>query len=133
MASRKVINQHQESVTAATLLRPYTPVYLGGTSGLLAIPAASVNHDVYGVTEAGTVAAGYKVVVLEDQNVVPLTACASVGAGAVVDIGSTTGRVRPATGASGAPRFELGVTLAAAADGEKVSVRIRPRRNGVFS
>jgi hypothetical protein len=132
MAHSKILHQHQESVTAATLLVPYTPVYLGGTSGLLAIPAASNNHDVFGVTDAATYEAAQKVTVYEDQNVVPLTACASLGAGAVVDIGTTTGRVRPAAGASGAPRYEVGVALAAAADAERVSVRIRPRRNGVW-
>lgn len=133
MAGERILHAHQRSITAATLLVPNTIVYLGGTSGLLAIPCASNNHDVFGVTDAATYAAGKKVTVHQDQNVVKLRACASIGAGAVCDVGSTTGRIRPAAGASGAPRYEVGITEAPAGDGEFVSVCIRPRRNGVFA
>lgn len=133
MAGERILDAHQRNVTAATLLVPNTPITLGGTTGLLAIPAGSNNIDVFGITDAATYAAGKKVTVYEDQNVVKARACASLGAGAVVDVGSTNGRLRPAQGASGAARYEVGIAESAAADGEFFSVRIRPRRNGVFA
>lgn len=133
MAYERILHAHQRPVKAATTLIPNIPLVLGGSSALLAIPAGSNNSDIFGWNGAATVASGAFCTVLEDQNVVKAVACASLGAGAVVDIGSTTGRLRPAAGASGAPRYEVGVSETPAADGETFSVRIRPRRNGVWS
>lgn len=133
MSHERILHAHQRNVKAATLLIPNIPLYLGGSTVLLAIPAASVNHDVFGFNGAATVAAGDFVALREDQNVVKAVACASLGAGCIVDVGTTTGRLRVATGASGAARYEVGISEGPADDGETFAVRIRPRRNGVWS
>lgn len=135
MAHERHLDKHQRGYAAATLLNPFTPVSIGGTTAPLLIPAGSINADVFGVTGAGTITAGQKGVVYEPGNVVKMQACASVGAGQAVDVGSTNGRIRPAGAgaASGVARFEIGFTESPAGDGEWASVYIRPRHKGVIA
>lgn len=133
MAHERHLDKHQRGFAAATLLIPYTPITLGGTTAPLLIPAGSVNVDIFGVTGAATIPAGAKGVVYEPGNVVKMQVCASVGAGQPIDVGSTNGRIRPATGASGAARHEIGYTETPGADGEWCSVYIRPSRKGLFA
>lgn len=119
-------DKHQLPVPAATALAARHPVALGGTSAILAVPVGTWNVEPFGVTGAASYAAGEQAAVYYESNIKKIRACASVGAGALVGVGSTNGRVAPIAVASGSRRFALGITQNPAADGEIVSVFIRP-------
>lgn len=130
MAHDRHLDKHQRPVKAATLLVPRCPVVLGGTTGLLAIPVGTNNIEIFGITGAATHAAGEYAVVYEEGNVVKAVACASLGAGAKVDVGSTNERLKPAAAASGVVRYTSGISEGPASDGEVFSVYIKPRQTG---
>lgn len=128
-------DKHQLSgIAAATDLVPRTPVKLGGTSGLLAIPIATAADYPIGVTANATYVASTndgtreQVVVYFSQNVRKLRAAGSVGAGADVFVSSTNGGVGPSGIIVASSHFIIGQTQSAAAAGEIVSVFINPRK-----
>lgn len=133
MAHERILQGHQRPIHAGTLLIPYTPVRLAGTSGLLVLPAGTSGNPVFGLTGAATHAAGEPAVVFERGNVVKARACGSILAGAPVMVGTTTGRLCTAAGASGAARYEVGYAEGPANDPEVFAVYLDPSRNGSFA
>ena len=131
MAFEQHLHAHTlPGAAAATLLIPRTPVKLGGTSGLLVLPAASNNEEVFGVTGAATHSAGEPPVVYFDGNIVKCKAGAATAynAGAAVSVGSTNGVVIPQAITASAHWIIGNLMSSASAAGEIVSVFVKPRK-----
>ena len=133
-------DQLTHSFRFASAMGAYLPVFapIASSRDEVVVPAASLNHDIIGITRAtvGTYNEAAAVVV---GGVAKAIAAASLGAGARVAIGSTNGRLIPITpsgistalgsalGAAGA-RFVVGRALHAAADGGIFSVLVAPEQ-----
>lgn len=101
------------------------------------VPAGSVNVDVFGVARATAAVGG--AVDVDLAGVVKAIAAASIGAGARVVVGTTTGRLVPlipsglstslgsALGAQGL-RFAVGVALVSAVDADIFTILLKPEQ-----
>jgi hypothetical protein len=92
-------------------------------------PAASLNIHVLGVARATCATPGLPVEVALD-GFVKVVACGSLGAGAIVGVGSTNGRLIPqvpsAAATAMAVRWIVGTAETAAADAGIFTVRLKP-------
>jgi hypothetical protein len=101
------------------------------------LPIATVNVEPYGIAMASAGAAGASTnpqltpacPVIDDGNIVKVTAAASLGVGADIVVGSTNGGFAPASaGASGILMWRVGKSLSAANAGEVFSLHVKPRQ-----
>lgn len=128
MAFEKKKNEHNLPVTAATGILPRQFLTFGGTSGLLAIPAGSLNIRPYWYGGIGTTPSGAQVPCDEAGQIVKALAAASVGAGAEVGIGSTNGGLAPLALVAASGHWAVGISMSPADAGEIFSVDFRPRK-----
>lgn len=93
------------------------------------LPVATNNVRILGVSIATAASPGNAVAVQVDK-VAKLRACASIGPGALVMVGSTNGRLAPVGAAASAPIPQgvqvVGESQQAAADGDYFSVLLQP-------
>lgn len=130
MASDRHLLAHQKGIEAATALLPFTPVKLGGTSGLLAFPIATSTDRPYGIISNGTALAGELVTVYEQGNEVKAIGGASAGVGQAVYVGSVNG-VIVGGGASlfaASAHWEIGISLSPVRAAERFTVLVNPRK-----
>lgn len=114
---------------AASAIVPLRPVRIDtGSNKRQVVLAATQNVEVHGLTGAATVLQGESVTVYGRGAVKEAVAAASLGAGADIGVASTNGALGPVSGASGVSRFRVGVSLEAAAAGEKFSVYVDPKQ-----
>lgn len=128
---------HQQPIVAGSPINPRVPVQLGGTSGLLAFPAGSMNVRPFGMNgaaSAGNPSAalpGETFTVYEELNIVKAKAGASLGAGAEVAVGSDNGTFWPVAAASlfaASGHWTVGLSQTAAAANETFALYIKPRK-----
>ena len=128
------------SAKLASAVGAYLPVFapVGSSRDEVVVPAGSVNHEVIGLTRAtvGTYNEAAPIVVF---GIAKAYAAASIGAGALVGVGSTNGRLIPvipaglstalgsALGAAGL-KFAVGRSLHAVAADGAFSVLVDPRQ-----
>lgn len=128
------------SAKLASAVGAYLPVFapVGSSRDETVVPAGSQNHEVIGLTRAtvGTYGEAAPIVVF---GIAKAYAAASIGAGALVGVGSTNGRLIPivpsglstalgsALGAAGL-RFAVGRALHAVAADGIFSVLVDPRQ-----
>lgn len=121
---------------AASLVGAHLPVFQNTASSRdgVAVPAASTNQDVIGLTRATGASVGNSLAVIVFGNA-KARAGASLGAGALVGLASTNGALGPlaaapthiASGGSLQPRFIVGRSKEAAAAGDLFTVFVNPR------
>lgn len=125
---------------AASAVGAGVPVFanIASSRDEVVVPVGSLNQDILGVAIA-TAASALNSVPVCIEGVVKCVAAASLGAGARVAVGTTTGRLIPLTpsglstalgsalGAQGL-RFVVGRALDAAADGDVFSVLLGPEQ-----
>lgn len=128
MAYQKLKVEHNLPVIAATDIAPKQFLTPGGTSVLLAIPCGSQNVRPHWHSDLGTTASGMAVPCQESDQIVKAVACASLGCGAEVSIGSTNGRLAPLALVAASAHWSVGIAVSPAADGETFSVDFRPRK-----
>lgn len=137
MAFELIRPGHQLPVVAGSPINPRTVVQLGGTSGLLAFPAGSMNVRPFGVNGAATQGLasvslpGEVFTVYEELNIVKAKAGASLGAGAEVAVGSDNGTLWPVAAASlfaASGHWAVGIAMSPAGAGETFSVYVKPRK-----
>lgn len=121
-------DKHQLPIKAATDLSPRQPIKLGGTSGLLAFPCASLNDRPFGVTNAATYLTGEVIACYFESNIMKMVANASVGVNSEVGVASSNGSVGPQTLITASAHWGVGLTVSAALAGEIVSVFVNPRK-----
>lgn len=94
------------------------------------LPVASSNVRAFGLSLATAASPGDPVAV-QTEGIGVARACASVGPGALVIVGSTNGRLAPLGAAASAPIPQglevVGESVNAAVDGDYFSVLIKPR------
>lgn len=130
MAGERILLAHQKPIEAATLLNPFTPIKLAGTSGLLALPVATSTDRPYGITGAGTIPANEIVAAFERGNEVKAIGGASAGAGQPLYVGSTNGVV-VGGGASlfaASAHWEIGLSAMPVRAGERFTIIVDPRK-----
>jgi hypothetical protein len=109
---------------AASAIRAGEPVRSSASSNNQVLPVGTaVGVRVLGVALA-TAASPGDAVAVDTQGVVVARACASIGPGALVSIGSTNGRLALAVSASS--HEVVGESQVAAADGDWFSVLLNP-------
>lgn len=123
---------------AASAISQWVPVqFLQGASALTetVIRAGSINVAAFGMTIATVASPGDPVSVVPPGYVTKAIAAASLGAGAVVGVGSTNGHLIPlaASGvaspaSTGEARYSVGVALYNAVDADVFSVFVDPRQ-----
>lgn len=137
MAFELIRPGHQLSVVAGSPILPRSAVTLGGTSGLLAFPAGSMNVKPFGMNGAATqglasaALPGEVFTVYEELNIVKAKAGASLGAGAEVAVGSANQTFWPVAAASlfaASGHWTVGVALTPAAADETFSLYVKPRK-----
>lgn len=136
MAYELIRPGHQETFNSAgSIINPRQPVRLGGTSALLAMPAASMNVEPVGVNGAATVGnpsvVNESFTVYEELNIVKAIAGASVGVDAEMAVGSSNGTLWPVAAASlfaASGHFTVGKSRTPAAAGEVFSLYVKPRK-----
>lgn len=106
---------------AASAIRAGEPVRSSASSNNQVLPVGTTNVAVLGVALA-TAASPGDAVAVDTEGVVIVRACASIGPGALVAIGSTNGRI--ALAASGAQI--IGRSEVSAEDGDYFSVLLKP-------
>lgn len=114
--------------TAASNVSPEAVVALDTGIDRGALPVATNNVEPVGVVGPATALQGESVTVYGQGDVVQVTACASLGAGANVGVASTNGQLGPVVGASGVTRYRVGQAREAAAAGEKFSLYVNPKQ-----
>jgi hypothetical protein len=138
MAFELIRPGHQQPIVAGSPILPRQAVQLGGTSGLLAFPAASMNVRPFGVNggatagvASGAALPGETFTVYEELNVVKAKAGASLGAGAEVAVGSDNGTFWPVAAASlfaASGHWTVGIAETPAGVGEVFSLYVKPRK-----
>lgn len=112
---------------AASAIPAGVPVRSSASQAETVLPVASSNQRSIGFSGATAASPGDWINV-EQELVTIGRACASVGPGALVMVGSSNGRLAPAAaGASGAGDvYAVGESVTGAADGDYFSVRLIP-------
>lgn len=131
-------------LAGASAIRAYVPIAFvvagaGSQVSETVLPAGSVNDYPFGITSATVATAGDPVSYWQHGDIAKCIAGASIGAGALVGIGSTNGilivvapsglstALGSAVGANGL-RYAVGVALKNAAAADKFPVSIRPQQ-----
>lgn len=114
---------------AASLINPMSVVSLDTVADQV-VPIATNNVRPLGVVGDASVAQGEAITVYGQHNIVKVKACASLGAGAEVGVGSTNGQLNAIAAASGVTRWAVGQSLSAAGAGEVFSLLVHPRQLG---
>ena len=110
---------------AASAIPEGVPVRSSASTAEQVLPVATSNQRPAGFSQASVASPGDWLAV-QTEGVVIGRACASVGPGALVMVGSTNGRLAPHTGASGIDVYAVGESQAAAVDGDYFSVLLIP-------
>lgn len=111
---------------AASAINADTAVRSSASTAEEILPCASTNHRVLGVAQATCASPGDWTSV-QTEGVAIMRACASIGPGGLVAVGSSNGRL--AVAASGA--FIVGEAVGGAVDADFFSVLLRPNANVV--
>lgn len=114
--------------TAASDCNPERVVTIDTGISRGVVPVATNNVEPFGVNGQPTQLRTESVTIYGPDDIVQVTACASLGAGAVVGIASTNGQLGPVAAASGVSRYRVGVSLEAAQPGEKFSLYVKPKQ-----
>lgn len=109
---------------AASAIADGIAVRSSATQAEYVLPVATSGQEPLGVSVATAASPGLGLGVQTD-GVVIMRACASIGAGAAVMVGSTNGRVAPFAAASGVDAYALGESVTAAADADYFSVLLK--------
>lgn len=119
----------------ASAMGAYLPIqFLQGGSSLTetVIQAATYNVPQFGLSAATVINPGDPIEIWQPHDVGKGIAGASMGAGALVGVGSTNGVLglvtAVAAGPTGPPKFALGWLMQNAAVGDEVSVYIDPKQ-----
>jgi hypothetical protein len=138
MAYELIRPGHQLSIPAGSPINPRQPVKFAGTSALMVQPAATNADRPIGMNGAATAGVllvpsqvaspGDFTTIYEESNIVKAIACASLGAGAEVSVGTTTGRMTPAALISASGHWAVGVALTPAGDGDVFALYVKPRK-----
>jgi hypothetical protein len=114
---------------AASAIRQGEPVRLSASQTDYVLPAATSNAPVFGLAIATAASPGDPVGV-QESGVAIGRACASLGPGALIVVGSTNGRLAPLGAAASAPIPQglhvIGRSVGPAVDGDYFSVHLRP-------
>lgn len=155
MAYEIIRPNFQLPVRPASSIVPRSPVKLGGTSVLLALPVASSNDRPFGYIGEATAAVGYgdahdssSVIpgpVIEEGNIVKAICGASCGAGSEVTVATlgvasiaqgsgvaTVAQLGPLTVASGVAAWSHGFALEPGVPGALFTLYVKPRLTGSF-
>lgn len=109
---------------AASAIAEGVPVRSSASQAEYVLPCASANHRPLGFSQATAASPGDSLAVQTD-GVVIARACASVGPGNPVMVGSTNGRLAPHIAASGIDAFAVGESVVGAVDGDYFSVLLK--------
>lgn len=113
---------------AASAINAGVPVRLNtGDVDREVLPCASANVEPFGIALA-TAGAAEALTVMDQGNLVKVTAIASLGAGQDIGVASSNGALGVVSGASGSVVWSIGKSHSAAAAGEVFSLYIRPRQ-----
>lgn len=114
--------------TAASDINPGRVVSLDTGIDRGVVPLATNNVEPQGVVGPATALRTEAVTVYGEGDVIEVTACASIGAGADVGVASTNGQLGLVTGASGITRYRVGKSVNSAAAGEKFSLYVKTKQ-----
>lgn len=138
MAYELIRPGHQQNFPAGSPINPRVPVKMAGTSAIFVQPAATMADRPFGMNGAATAGVllvpsqvdspGDAVTVYEELNIVKAIACASLGVGAEVAVGTTTGRLAPLALISASGHWAVGIAQTAAGDGDVFALYVKPRK-----